>query len=40
MKKIEEILDIATNGTRNMIISAGVLLLVGYIFGFVVIKLV
>ena len=40
MKKIEEILDVATNGTRNMIISVGVLLLVGYIFGFVVIKLV
>lgn len=40
MKKVEEILDLATNGKVNIAISAGVLLLVGYILGFVVIKLV
>lgn len=34
MKKIEEILNVATNGTRNIIISTGVLLLTGYILGF------
>lgn len=39
MKKIEEILNVATDGTKNIIISVGVLLLVGYILGFIYIKL-
>ncbi len=39
MKKIEEIINVATDGTKNTIISVGVLLLVGYILGFVYIKL-
>lgn len=40
MKKIEEILDLATDSKRNTIISIVILLLVGYILGFIWIKLV
>lgn len=40
MKKIVEVFNTAINRKRNLIISAIVLLLVGYLIGFVGIKLV
>ena len=40
MKKIEEILYVATESKKNTIISVAVLLLVGYILGFIGIKLI
>lgn len=40
MKKIGEVFNTATHGKRNLIISAVVLLLVGYLIGFVGIKIV
>jgi hypothetical protein len=39
MKKIEEILNVATDGKKNTVISVGVLLLVGYVLGFILIKI-
>lgn len=39
MKKIEEIINVATDGTKNTAISVALLLLVGYILGFVLIKI-
>ena len=39
MKKIEEIINIATE-SKNTIISVGALLLIGYIVGFIWIKLI
>ena len=39
MKKIEGILNIVTHSKRNLIISAVVLLLAGYLIGFIGIKL-
>ncbi len=39
MKKLEEILNVATNGGINITITVGILLLVGYVLGFVFIKL-
>lgn len=39
MKKIEEILNVATDGTKNTAISVAVLLLIGYILGFILIKI-
>ena len=40
MKKIEEITNIATESKKNTIISVGALLLIGYIVGFIWIKLI
>ena len=40
MKKIEEMLYVATESKKNTIISVAVLLLVGYILGFIGIKLI
>lgn len=40
MKKLEEVLNVATESRKNTAISVGVLLLVGYILGFVWIKLI
>ncbi len=39
MKKIEEIINIATDGTKNIAISVVLLLLIGYILGFIFIKI-
>lgn len=39
MKKIEEIINLATDGKTNTIITVGILLMVGYLVGFVGIKL-
>lgn len=39
MKKIEEIINVATDGTKNTVISVTLLLLIGYILGFVLIKI-
>ena len=40
MKKIEEIINIANKKKKNTIISVGALLLIGYIVGFIWIKLI
>ena len=40
MNKIEEMLYVATESKKNTIISVAVLLLVGYILGFIGIKLI
>lgn len=39
MKKLEEIINLATDGRKNVIITVGILLVVGYLVGFVGIKL-
>lgn len=39
MKKIEEVINVALESKRNMAISTGVLFLIGYILGFIMIKL-
>ncbi len=39
MKKIEGILNTVTHSKRNLVISAVVLLLAGYLIGFIGIKL-
>lgn len=38
MKKLEELINVATSTRRNVIISTGSLLLIGYIMGFLMIK--
>jgi hypothetical protein len=38
MKKIEEVINIATQSKRNIAISSGALFLFGYIIGFIMIK--
>ncbi len=39
MKKLEEIINVATNTKMNLFISVLTLLVLGYIIGFVMIKL-
>ncbi len=39
MKKIEELINVATESKKNIVISTGALFLFGYILGFIMIKL-
>lgn len=39
MKKIEEVINMATQSKTNIAISTGALFLIGYILGFIMIKL-
>ena len=39
MKKIEELVNVATQSKMNIAISTGALFLFGYILGFIMIKL-
>ena len=38
MRKIEEVINIATQSKRNVAISSGALFLIGYLIGFIMMK--